>query len=447
MTGFINWKDVVFSCPTGKGLIACCCFVFILMGPSAFAKIYNVGANKEQVSSLQSLIDSDVLKGGDVVVLSSGYYGTLFIKNKKNKSKVTIKSGAGESASFDRIVIEGSAEWKLEKLRISGAGSKEPVRNSLVQLEGDNEKIVLEQLKISSVDSILKWQVTDWKAKAADGIIINGGREIVVRDNQIKNIRNGIRVVSDNSTIEKNVIENFSGDGILGAGNQVSYKYNRIQNCYKVFNKDSDALQFWSIGKEGKPGKGISYKGVVLGNFILSTDDAKRKSTCSLRGISMYDGMYDGWLIENNVIQVNNWRGITVYGSNKLTIVHNTLFNPYDLAKGQPRIDIRHHKNGSVSLDNIVINNIVSKVIAKKASVVNVGNLSPDNAELLFADYKKYDLRPRQGSKAVDGAITPRYFSALSNLQYPFLTGKDAAGISRPQGRGRDIGAYEWVDE
>lgn len=431
----------------GGSLLFVCSFISCVLCFSVDARVYKVKAVNDEAAeksqSLQELIDSNVLKGGDVIVLSSGHYGVLSIKAKSNSSAVTIEAAEGQFPAFETIIIEGSRNWVLRKLRVFRNRGRAQGYAPLVDLRSDNAKIVLDGLFIYSSKDSSGWKVNDWKANVSDGISVKGGRELTIRNNRLLNVRNGIRIVSRNSIVESNIIENFAGDGILGAGDDISYKYNQIKNCYRVFGKESDAFQFWSEDSKGKPGKGVSRNGVVLGNYILNSDNPDKQHQCALRGISMFDGMYDNWLIENNVIQINNWRGISAYGTNNLTIVHNTLFNPYTTGKKQPRIDIRRHKSGAASRNNIVINNIAYKVSGARTSVINVGNLSPKRADEIFVDFKNYDLRLKKGSSAVDAAVTPRYFSALSNLKFPFLHGTDISGTPRPQGKGRDLGAYE----
>lgn len=443
-------KETIYRISCGRFLVMFCLLLTGILPASVSAKVYKIKPSQKESGAealtLQRLIDSNVLKGGDIVLLASGNYGVLSIKGKGNNSAVTIKAEQGEKPIFETVLISGSRNWVLRDVRVTGGSGTKEGYAPLVQLISDNEKIVLEKLFIFSAEEVSNWGVKEWKAQISDGIVVQGGQDLIIRNNHLKNVRNGIKIVSRKAIVEKNIIENFAGDGILGTGDNISYRYNRIKNCYRIFNKESDAFQFWSVDSKGKPGKGISRNGVVLGNYILNSDSPNSKLRCSLRGISMFDGMYDNWLIENNVIQVNNWRGISIFGATNVTVVHNTLYNPYETGKSQPRIDFRPHKSGNASKDNIVINNIVYKVSGGRNSLVSVGNLSPGNADSIFIDYRNYDLRLKKGSSAIDAAITPRYFSALSNLKFPFLHGTDVEGTSRPQGKGRDLGAYEWQD-
>ena len=83
----------------------------------------------------------------------------------------------------------------------------------------------------------------------------------------------------------------------------------------------------------------------------------------------------------------------------------------------------------------MVRNNIAANYYVGGTNVVadhniDIADYDPD---ALFMDYRNYDLRHRVGSPAIDSG---------SNIYAP---DRDINGISRPQGAGYDIGAYEYT--
>ncbi|MGH1349481.1 MAG: choice-of-anchor Q domain-containing protein, partial [Methyloligellaceae bacterium] len=93
------------------------------------------------------------------------------------------------------------------------------------------------------------------------------------------------------------------------------------------------------------------------------------------------------------------------------------------------------------------VNNIGQGFSRSNKGTIVIGNLKVSDGEDFFQNYRKFDFRLKRGSRAVNSAITARYFDALTKIQFPELPDKDASGTNRPQGLGRDIGAYERLEK
>jgi hypothetical protein len=79
-----------------------------------------------------------------------------------------------------------------------------------------------------------------------------------------------------------------------------------------------------------------------------------------------------------------------------------------------------------------VVRNNLATAFNDAAGVLEENNLKIPNPTALFVDPGHFDLHPLPGAPAID---------AGSSLNAPKL---DRDRIPRPQGKGIDIGAYEW---
>ena len=54
---------------------------------------------------------------------------------------------------------------------------------------------------------------------------------------------------------------------------------------------------------------------VLRGNTIINYEDPDQPHRGTLQGIGCFDGMFVDWIIENNVIIVDHYHGITLSGA------------------------------------------------------------------------------------------------------------------------------------
>jgi MYXO-CTERM domain-containing protein len=296
--------------------------------------------------------------------------------------------------------------------------------------------VVVEGCELFSVADSSAWTADQWINAASSGIFVRG-TSITVRDNSLTNVRFGISVDGASALIEKNRIVNFSADGMRGLGDDGVFQYNLVKNVYASdadgdTNHD-DGFQSWSVGAGGV-GTGV-VKGVVLrGNVFLNREDPSQKFPNSMQGIGCFDGFFEGWVVENNVVMTDHWHGISFYGMRNSRIVNNTVIDINDVSPGPPWIKVTAHKDGTASDGILVRNNLATDFQLEGTNLTQDHNTTLATTDLAayFVAPTTFDLHLLPGAPAVDTG---------SADQAPPT---DLEGIARPQGKGVDLGAYEW---
>lgn len=375
------------------------------------------------------------VKAGDTIWLRSGNYGDLAIQGYYNSDFITIAAAKGETPRFHSVRLRSASYWALKGLHVSpeyGTGRKP---RTLVDLEshgwqGPIHDILVEDCAVQSAADTSQWTATEWNERSCSGIDADGTR-ITIRGNQLTNVDFGISVSATHALVERNRVENFAGDGLRGLGDHSVFQYNLVKNCYDVNANHDDGFQSWSTGPGGV-GSGEVVGIVLRGNTIINYDDPKQPHRGTLQGIGCFDGMYVDWIIENNVIIVDHWHGITLSGARGCRIVNNTVIDPNAERPGPAAVRIGNHKKGTPSSNCVVRNNLATAVsVAGGEKMVADHNVIVDDPARFFADAARYDLRLKKGSPAID--------SGAAETAPEF----DIAGTRRPQGEAIDVGAYE----
>jgi parallel beta-helix repeat protein len=143
--------------------------------------------------------------------------------------------------------------------------------------------------------------------------------------------------------------------------------------------------------------------------------------------------MFVDWVIENNLIIVDHYHGITLGGARGCRIVNNTVIDPNDQRPGPAAVRVARHKKGAPSSDCTVRNNLATSLYVQSGQHMTADhNLIVDNPSSVFVDAAGYDFRLRKGSPAIDAGVQD------------LAPDTDITGTSRPQGPAVDIGAYEY---
>jgi hypothetical protein len=377
------------------------------------------------------------VKAGDTIWLRSGYHGRVQITGWYNASPVTIAAEPVHRPELASLSIRAGKNWKLVGLSLSPSFAPSFEKLTMIDLDshdfhGPVSDIIVEGCELFSAADVSGWTEADWNALAVNGIGADG-TAITIRNNRLKNVNFGISVSARSSLVEKNVVDSFAGDGLRGLGDDTTFQYNVVKNCYAVNANHDDGFQSWSVGEDGV-GTG-EVKGIVLrGNLIINYEDENQKFRGTLQGIGCFDGMFVDWVVENNVIITDHWHGITLLGAVNARIVNNTVLDQNTERPGPPWISIDAHKNGTPPVGSVVRNNLTTALNLAASGVVEDHNLILDDPARFFVDVAAFDLHLLPGSPAIDVG---------SNELAPAI---DIEGIPRPQGSGIDVGAYEWHD-
>lgn len=369
--------------------------------------------------------------GGDTLVLRNGYHGEIVLLRYYNQNAVTIIAEEGHTPIISRLKLTAGKNWIFSGLTVSPEFADTYVRNDLFRLESHNwsgpvTDVIIENCKGYSVSNASGWSAGDWDTLACSGISCSASNVHLI-NNELTNVNFGITVSGNNCIIRNNSIINFSGDGLRGLGNDLLFEYNIVKNCYDVNENHDDGFQSWVVEGESPP-----ERVTLRGNTIINYEDPEQPLRGTLQGIGLFDGPYIAWVIENNVIIVDHWHGISIYGGINCRVVNNTVVDLNDADPGPPWIRVEDLKDGSHSENCFVRNNLAKSYIIGEG-VTSDHNITIDDYDNFFIDYENKELRLKPGCIAID-AGTP-----------DLAPGIDIAGTTRPMGQGYDIGAYEFL--
>lgn len=319
------------------------------------------------------------IKAGDTIFLRSGRYGELSINQYYNASHIFLTADQGHIPLFSNISIRSSSRWTLVGLSVNSSSFGATAFTNLISLESHNytgpiHSITVNGCSVKTVSNSGNWSRSDWDTKAKSGIRVDG-TNMKISNNSLTNVNFGISVSASHSLIERNSITNFAGDGMRGLGDYTVFQYNTIKNCYDVNDNHDDGFQSWSRGSDGKVGTG-TVKGITLrGNTIINYEDPNQPFRGTLQGIGCFDGMFDDWIVEKNIVKVDHWHGISLYGARNSIIRDNIVTDPNGRANiGPPWIMLNTHKNGTPSSNSLVSCNITPKLIIHDGINITVEN-------------------------------------------------------------------------
>ncbi|MCF7975347.1 MAG: right-handed parallel beta-helix repeat-containing protein [Phycisphaerae bacterium] len=373
------------------------------------------------------------IQGGDTIWLRSGYYGQVLIDRHYNTDTITLAAAPKCRPRFAGLHIRSSSNWTIKGLTISAEFAEPYKRQTLVQLQthgwhGPIHDVTVMNCAVSSVSDTSAWTAQEWNGMACNGFQVDGTR-MTICANQVRNVNFGISVDASHSLIQNNLVENFSGDGLRGLGDYSTFEYNTVKNCYKVNDNHDDGFQSWSVGPDGV-GSG-EVKGIVLrGNTIINSEDPDQPLQGALQGIGCFDGTFVDWVVENNVVVVDHWHGITLLGARHCRIMNNTVMDSKPGTPGPPWIKIDKHKNGTLPEGCVVANNL--GIVSSARGVAQENNMNIEDPLALFVAPDRFDFHLLSTASAID---------AGTSKDAPEL---DRDRIKRPHGRGVDLGAYEW---
>ena len=394
--------------------------------PSAGATYATVGA----------LLKSGKLQGGDRVFLMDGYHGPINISGYRFSGPVTFEPVPGQTAQVESILIGNSSNVTMRNLKV-WATSPNAGSGPLIRTYTNTSDIAFYDMDVRSVPdatNYLSWDITAWRTNKRSGFLLQGARNIAV-GNRVTGLYHGIHIEGPQDQIINNIVDGFSGDAMRALGDDSLVRGNKVQNCFQIDGNHADGFQAFSRGPTGTPGAGTVRNLVIENNKIFEwTASSTNSLKCKLQGIGMFDGMFDGTQIRNNVIAVTAYHGITIAGALNSTITQNTVINALGQGTNYPWIAVNKHKNGTMSQNVLIANNAANQIQSTSKAANNIvvaNNVVVRNAASEFTAYRSQDF-----------TLVPSALSA--NAGSPaYQTPSDIVGAPRPKGKAPDAGAYE----
>ncbi len=401
----------------------------------AKGKMTNSGSSSSPWSTLEAVFAAKkTFAAGDTIILRNGYHGFPTVRGK-NSGNVTIRPESGHKPKLRKLLFTDASRWVVKDLDISPlhAGSSSYDTGRTVEMAKSSSYITLQDCLIRSVFSVSGWTLSQWQTGRLGTAVFCRAPYSTITGNEIRNVGGGITVYTEahHTVVSYNVIDTIRDDGFRGLASDCRFEYNTLRNMYAIDSNHDDAFQSWTVGADGKVGTGVLRNVVLRGNVFISYTDPNQPWKASMQGIALFDGLYENWVIENNVIITDMWHGIALYGGRNCRIVNNTVVkNPINAKAYTPWIQVSPDPSGTASSGTTVHNNLTTKLnFSGSGSVQN--NLITTSYTSHFVDFAKFNVRLKSSSTAVNkGASTyaPKIDADLRTRSAPV-----------------DIGAFEYL--
>jgi hypothetical protein len=387
---------------------------------------------------------------GSVIYLRSGNYGNAVVSGSVASGTRTIRAEAGATPRMKTLrFASGATRWTVDGVTVSPQEADGTyTTGNLVQFDSGATANTLQNSRVRAAGdgTVSTWSNDDWVSRSGTAVMVIG-RDNQVLDNQIRNVRNGL-------TLERTSTAGAGATGAVVRGNRVEHFWEdayrcKVNGCLLEYNTAVNSYAVVPAGMENDPphrdmfqsyrgdGSFTPVTGVVLrGNVFVSRLGTRYtkipfqyNGEYTIQGIGAFDGPYAGWIIENNVVQVEVGLAIGLYGMNNSRIVNNTVVPRSPATDSEIRLT--DQKDGTPSSGNIIRNNLAHRFnTGAGVNTQHSNNIAVGTAySTYFVDYAGGNLHLRASAPAV-GAGTTRDAPVT-----------DADG--RPRSAPYDVGAYE----
>lgn len=394
----------------------------------ASGSMSNPGTQSQPWSTLEAVFTANkTFASGDEIVLHNGYHGAPAVKGN-NSGNVTIRPDNGATPKLRNLIVRSGSRWVIEGLdicpsnEVPGSGFS----GTVVDIDSSASRITLRDCTVRSALSTGGWTLDNWRTLPMRGIR-TAAAYTTLADNRVETASFGITVRKSApfTTVSGNIIKGFSFDGIQALADDCLFESNTITDAYvsdNVHNHD-DFFQSWSAPVEGsnEVGGTTIYRVTLRGNTFISRTDPAQPFASNPQGIGCFDGYYEGWVIENNIIASKTGHGIALYGAIDCRVVNNTVVeNPFDTPGGstRPWIKVEAHKTrGTPSSGNLIRNNISAKPVEAVT-----GSSTVDFHRTTTA-YSSYFVNPAGFDYSLKATAPARDAGSASNAPPTDITG------------------------
>jgi hypothetical protein len=366
---------------------------------------------------------------GDLVYLLSGNHGSItltsFNGQYNNTSNITITALPNNRPILNQLSLRNVSKWTFRGLTFMpparASGVPIPAGFTLAAVT-QCDSIVLDKNTLYSQPDASAWTPEDWANNAVYRAIAVTGTQCTLTNNVIRNVRSGISVGGSGMNVTSNIVDQFADDAIDFTSSNTVIRANVITNHYGFLDDGvhNDGIQGWTVG--GVIGTNI----LIDRNLVMASTNyyasipalATGAGEDYMQGISIFDGSWLNVTVTNNVVIVPAFHGISMYGVNSLNIQNNTVLTCCSSPDVIAWIGVFNNKDGTISKNTVVRNNITANLNFGATGVVNDHNivLTPRKTSSLIAatiaepvdvfvtyrpDLAAYDLHLAPGSPAI----------------------------------------------
>ena len=319
-------------------------------------------------TALHAVNPNAPIKAGDLLLLRSGNHGAPTLTNMFNTDFITVMAAPGAAPVIGKMAVVSSAKWMFQGLTfegmastVTGATSAKLASGLLVSIgagdwEGQTSDMVFDNDTFQAAASTSGWNDFDWLNKPYSYAVRVNAPCSALTSSHIINAMNGIGTTYEKVLLQGNIVELFANDAVDIAASNLMVKGNTIRGGLNTLSDPlhADGIQGWSLTVNGVLATNTNV--TIDGNTIIKTGDP---STTYMHGISVFDGKWNNLVIQNNVVAVDTWHAIAVWGTQNTKILNNTVVAP-DLAGHPSWIQVHDGKDGTVSTGATVRNNIAA---------------------------------------------------------------------------------------
>lgn len=373
----------------------------------ATGSMSNNGSYSSPWSTLEAVFAANkTFAAGDLILLYGGYHGLPVVRGN-NTGYVSIRAIPGETPQLKKLITNDAKYWFIAGLSVSPefAGSYE--KGHFVLVNPSCSYITIEDCRVFSAANITGWSGDTVLAKFGNGIVINGPN-CRVKNNIVKEVHYGIVInkTATGTNVTNNTVEGFDEDALRGLASYCKFEYNLVKRCYSINEKHDDGFQSWTVDSAGNPGQGTLYNVELRGNVFINAESASQpfaNDGYGFHGIGCFDGFYENWVVENNLI-VGDWPYTFCFnGAVNCRIANNTVItNPLNLRPDRPFITIVNHKTRGPGSNTVLKNNLTDSMGFIAPWVTKSNNIVSAAYTSLFVDYANFDFHLKSTSAAVD---------------------------------------------
>lgn len=377
--------------------------------------------NKGTDTALHPVNPSAPIKPGDLILLKSGDHGSIAITNMYNSDFITVAAAPGAVPVIDKLALVSSAKWMFQGITFQGmataaTGAKTVTASSALLVstgygdwEGATSDIVFDNDTFQTAASTSGWTDFDWLSKPYSYALRISGACTSVSSSHFQNVLNGIAVAAEKALIQGNVIEKFSNDAMDILASNMLVQGNTIKNGLNTLSDPwhADGIQGWSAISNGVTATNTNV--TIDSNTIIKTGDPK---TTYMQGISLFDGKWSNLVVQNNVVAVNTWNSIAIYGAQNAMVMNNTVVSPDPT--GHPSwIQIHDAKDGTPSRGVTVRNNVATQFDIGKGTTAFDHNIAAGSITAFSGSTKSVI---RSGNFGAANTVLPAVLTGFMNL-------------------------------